>query len=473
MNRFSSCRVWAFMVCLLCSAQVQADFICFPKGGSRQIVLEGRVIPGRTMTYIHPSLGKLYFKIEMVDHIKAIPPSTLYGRMNAKAGEDPEEVFKSAIWALKKGLVREYFAGVEKTLKLNPKHAIARKVLDYKKTMDQVLPDNPAVEKELQAVRPNFRIVKGKHFLLLTDTPEKGEKGEKNRATKRLELLEEVYTRFILLFLSHDVELTIPTERMKVVLFNNYADFKEYSVSLSPSLASASGFWEHERNVSFFFDHSTTPLNKLLAGFSKDIDKAITDAQRARAGETVQFLQMIKLLIKIDSENGDITVVSHEATHQLAGNTGLFPRHVRVPKWVHEGLATYFEAPADAAWAGIGAVNEERLEWYREVEPIRELSNIDFIIGDEVFDYARSLGLILNAYAQAWALTHFMMENHPKEFIEYYRMVGELPPDVILSPELLTSLFNKVFGKDRKEMELEWRSYMRTLKTDKEKLLGE
>jgi hypothetical protein len=76
----------------------------------------------------------------------------------------------------------------------------------------------------------------------------------------------------------------------------------------------------------------------------------------------------LALLVQIDRENNDISVVTHEAAHQLAGNTGLLPRDIMIPTWAHEGLATYFEAPKDAAWSGIGAVNEERLDMYRQLE---------------------------------------------------------------------------------------------------------
>jgi hypothetical protein len=176
------------------------------------------------------------------------------------------------------------------------------------------------------------------------------------------------------------------------------------------------------------------------------------------------------VLIAVEQENADITVVSHECTHQMAGNTGLLPRHVEIPSWIHEGLATYFEAPGEASWAGIGAVNQQRLAYYRALRDDRVHSNIDFIVGDQIFDYARTLGAKLHGYGQAWALTHFMLENHIKDFVLFYRMLGEMPPDVTLNPELLQEMFSRIFGSDHKSLDNEWRSYMRTLKTDLERL---
>ncbi len=97
-------------------------------------------------------------------------------------------------------------------------------------------------------------------------------------------------------------------------------------------------------------------------------------------------------------------------------------------------------------------------------------SNITFIIRDEIFDKARTGRGVEFAYGQAWALTHFMIENHLKEFVDYYRILGDLPPDVKLNPEVLESVFHRVFGSDLVFLDSEWRQYMNKLKTDIEKL---
>jgi hypothetical protein len=196
-------------------------------------------------------------------------------------------------------------------------------------------------------------------------------------------------------------------------------------------------------------------------------------AGAAAAREVIKYAETLTLVISVIQENLDIEVVSHEGTHQMAGNTGLFPRHVQVPSWAHEGLATYFESPGEMGWSGVGAVNEQRLEFYRGLEPDRVHSNIDFIVADNIFKFAASHGAALHAYGQAWALTHFLMEKHPEKMVSYYRRLGELPPDIILSGELLVSLFNEVFGTDRGTLDLEWRAHMRSLKPDLERIREE
>src|SRR5262245_721400 len=498
------------LLCLFLTADARADFLIYYLGGGSsqesgmgpgsygpgqpqrqrtrnendlKIILQGdiRVNPGGTVSYRHPSIKQLevHFGANMlkggqIEYKKARTTKDEYRSVLGQAGKDPDALMKAGVWALKKNLHNDFYIAVDRVLDIDPDNKAALKVKELKKQIDEPLSENPATERELRAIVPrkSMRIEKSKHFILLTDTDPKPEKGrKKNRANERLDLLERVYESFLLLFHAQAVPLDIPRERLKVVLFNEYNDFREYADSLSPALASASGFWEHIRNVSYFFDHGTTDTFKMLEKIQDELHKIQADAKKARDPDTINKVKIIDLLIAQERENADITVVSHEATHQMAGNTGLLPRHVMIPRWVHEGLATYFEAPGDATWAGIGAVNEQRLMYYRALEKDRVHSNVDFIVADQIFDLAGGIkSNLLHGYAQAWALTHFLLKNHIQKFVNFYRMLGEMPPDVALNPNLLQELFSRDFGSNHKSLDNEWRSYMRGLKTDIERL---
>ena len=270
------------------------------------------------------------------------------------------------------------------------------------------------------------------------------------------------------------MELEIPKERLKVVLFNDHSQFKLFAERMSTGLSSASGFWDSVTNISVFFDHSTNDHVKALQEMADSLKSQKAEAVRLRAGNAADIVRLadtISLLVDIECEEADIEVVSHETTHQMAGNTGLLPRHVRIPSWVHEGLATYFETPDGATWGGIGAVNESRLSLYRALEKDKQHSNIGFIVGDQIFDYAGSLGAKLHGYGQAWALTHFLMEKHFDKFLTFYRRLGELPPDTVLSQDLINRIFDDAIGVDRAVLDQQWRAYMSSLKTDVELVL--
>src|SRR5207247_10006015 len=119
----------------------------------------------------------------------------------------------------------------------------------------------------------------------------------------------------------------------------------------------------------------------------QDLKKQAEQRRASNLGDIVNLAKSIRLLVTIEQQSQDVEVVSHEATHQLAANTGLLPRYVAIPSEVHESLATYFESPDDASWAGFGAVNETRLKYYNVYADVKEISNIDFIVGNQLFDY--------------------------------------------------------------------------------------
>jgi hypothetical protein len=309
------------------------------------------------------------------------------------------------------------------------------------------------------------------------DTPDTpiSDRNKNTRAQERIQLLETVYECFLLRFYAYGVQLEIPKERLKVVLFNDYNQYRQFALRLSPSLASASGFWSPGNNTSVFFDHGTNEEFRMLAELSKLMQQRKAEARRDRgpkAADTVRLADTLQLLVDIAREDSDIEVVSHEITHQMAGNTGLLPRHVQVPAWVHEGLATYFETPNGASWGGIGAVNSSRLELYRVLAPDREHSNIDFIVGDQIFDFAATHTGKVHGYSQAWGLTHFLMEKHFDRFMSFYRRLGEMPPDLVLSADALNQLFDEAFeGIDRRRLDTEWHAYMTRLRTDIELIM--
>jgi hypothetical protein len=472
-------RCLLFLVCIGSgSISARGDIVLYRLRGSLEVMLEGTttINPGGTVTVTHARFGKLHLPLEQVDIKKAPAVMSQYNRMLGKAGADPEGRMAAAQWALRRGMLPQFYAAIDKVLEVDPKHPRAMLVKQLKTKMDQPLGDASKQITELKALvgRNDMKIKTTKHFVLMHDTPDTLTDGKKTRADERAQLLETVYECFLLRFYAYGVELEIPKERLKVILFNDYGQFRVFGDRLSPELASAAGFWDPERNTSVFFDNSTTERFKTLKELSDDLQKQKKDAQRARAanaGEISRLADTIKMLIEIEREESDIEVVSHEATHQMAGTTGLLPRHVRIPSWVHEGLATYFETPDGAKWGGIGAVNEQRLKWYRGLEPDKEHSNIGFIVGDQIFDYAASHGATLHGYGQAWALTHFLLEKHFDGFLTFYRRLGELPPDTFLSSEIINQIFDESISIERGALDQQWRYYMSGLKTDIELIL--
>lgn len=473
----------ALLACLVFGRPLvaRADLLIYKhKALTREIVLQGEVTvnAGRTVTLKHP-IENMTFSLEDVEHKKAPTIQAQFSRRLGKAKKDPEKLYAVATWALRHGMLDKFYEGIDRVLKAAPSHEEALRIKKLKEEMDRPLPDadNARLEALLKKFCPmkKMKILTSKHFMLLHDTGDKpvkssgkGKKARVSRATARLELLERVYESFLLTFFSRGIDdLQVPKERMMVVLFDKNQDYKTFSIQQDKSLVHASGYWSPVNNISVFFDHASSPYLKELADLGKDITKLGKDGgdkNIIRLGKT------LNVLARIEQASSDVEVVSHEGTHQVAGNTGLFPRDVLTPQWMHEGLATYFECPNDVEWGGIGAVNQQRLDAYREASSA--IPDMDFVVGDKVFKYSRSLERVLWAYGTAWAFTHFMMTEHLQEFIDFYRKLGELPPDSFLSADLLVKTFQTVIP-DLPALMVEWQTYMSGLRTDRELIMAD
>jgi hypothetical protein len=210
---------------------------------------------------------------------------------------------------------------------------------------------------------------------------------------------------------------------------------------------------------------------KALDELNADLKRAKNQARGTSVSrDTAHLSNTIDLLVKVAKEEDDIEVVSHEATHQLAGNTGLMPRGKIALRWAHEGLASYFETSSDAVWNGIGAVNERRLKSYYRVSSNETMRSIELLVSDLLFDGAQNARAEVDAYGQAWALTHYLMENKPEKLVEYYRRTSELDTsDGSIKRKELVDVFVDVFG-DLNKLEVDWHLYMRSLETDIDRL---
>jgi len=155
----------------------------------------------------------------------------------------------------------------------------------------------------------------------------------------------------------------------------------------------------------------------------------------------------------------DETVI-HEAVHQVAFNLGLHSRIGQNPLWLVEGLATTFEPenfrhplPATPAAAKI---NRERFLWFRnyvaERRPAKSLT--EFVQQDDLFQTAP-----LDAYAQAWALTFFLLETRQSQYSEYLRRIAARPPAQPYEPDARLQDFQQAFGKDMVQLEADMLRY--------------
>lgn len=458
-------------------AATRADHITV-RLGNAEIELEGKVNDAnRIMTVTHEKFRdlklNLYYRdtrepIYIQEIIKVPTRREQYNRalLKAQKGSTAERL-DLAHWTAKRGMLTEFYASIDLVLQADPNNEHAKRILALRDKLNEPLAPSNEEETLTKSIGSGFKFKRSKHYILAYDTPE-------DRAKERVDLLERVYETFFMFFAMKGMVLEKPKELMMVVLFNEHKNYLDYSVRQDPELKSAAGYWSPEDNIAVFFAQGTYPAWATLNEVSAQLDKMREDAERQKLrnrGDIVRLSDTIKLLKLVQQENEDVEVVTHEATHQVAGNSGLFPRRIRIPRWAQEGLAAFFEAPSGAMWAGVGATNATRLEWYRGLEKDRVHSDIDFIVSDHIYDMAASHASVLHAYGQAWALTHFLMDD--KQFpklMQYYRNLARLPADMVIGEDILKQCWDAAFGADRQAVDQDWRRHMNSLKTDIERL---
>ncbi len=435
---------------------------------------------GGTVTHRHPR-GTLYFGGQDVRVVKVPTPESIYARRYRKVTEskDIDQIIDLAAWTVRNGMLAKCKSLLSAAWKIDPTHPRLKKLAAMVQYINRPIAKSPSAEAHLTdyVKGKDMMISSSKHFILLhnrdipTDPVTK-----KTRAQLRLELLEQVYETFFLTFAFNGVYMRPPTEPMEVVLFTEHADFMSFASHATGmrSVTQLAGFYMPESNVAIFYDNATDKRREGLIELVNEMRKTKAEVKRTRvagAGDVIRLMNALELLIDIEREAADVATVSHECVHQLAANTGIFPRDGYFIRWAHEGLASYFESSTNGLWRGAGVVDHDRIDYYRVLEgdPLR--GSLEFIVSDLGFILEASLGDQLPAYGQAWALTHFLINRHFNELIKFYKATHELKEEENESLEernkKLLAKFEEVFP-DLPGLELEWRRYMRGLKTDME-----
>jgi hypothetical protein len=123
------------------------------------------------------------------------------------------------------------------------------------------------------------------------------------------------------------------------------------------------------------------------------------------------------------------TTILHEATHQLAFNTGIHKRLSDNPLWAVEGLASLFESPGMLESRSQTEVahraNPPRLARWKALrgQPNRIVGFLEGMIDtDNAFKENPD-----EAYAISWALSFYLAEREPNRFLAYHRRLSQLP----------------------------------------------
>ncbi len=172
----------------------------------------------------------------------------------------------------------------------------------------------------------------------------------------------------------------------------------------------------------------------------------LTGTAAGAARDRLTQRQIVQILL---GDRGGLTVstVIHEATHQIAFNSGVQRRFADNPVWLTEGMAMYFETPdlnSRSGWRTIGAVNQARLQGFRgQLKNWTAADLKSMVSSDEIF---RQTDTARVAYDAAWALNYFLAKRKNEAYCGYLKL--HAAKDLLKwdTPEERLQAFAEAFG---------------------------
>ena len=292
-----------------------------------------------------------------------------------------------------------------------------RQAADYHKTANRFRSYSPSELRAmlLRDLGREFEVSGTSHYLVAHP------RGQRDQWAERF---EELYRSFVHYFSVRGFELSEPRFPLLGVVCRNREEFLRYSASQgSPAAPGVLGHYSPLSNRILVYD---------VAG----------------AGGSSDWRQ-------------NASIVIHEATHQTAFNTGIHSRFAPAPVWVAEGLATMFEAPGvynSRSYTRLSdRINPGRLRHFNQRVAAEHRPELlaELIASDRLFRIRPAA-----AYAEAWALTFYLVETQPSRYADYLARTANRPPFESYTAGERTADFTAVFGDDWRMLEARFLRFM-------------
>ena len=234
--------------------------------------------------------------------------------------------------------------------------------------------------------------------------------GQRDRWASRF---EELYRSFVHYFTARGFSVGSPEFPLVAVVFHDQAEFLSHARSQGAKLVPGTlGYYSPMSNRILLYD--------VTGGRQESDDGWFVNAE----------------------------TIIHEAAHQSAFNSGIHSRYATTPRWIVEGLGTAFEAPG--VWNGRShrsrddRINQYQLATFRQNQEKRPTGYLtEYISSDRPFRANPAA-----AYAEAWAVTFFLVETRPRQYFELLRRTAARPAFAKYRPPERLKDFSEVFGKD-------------------------
>lgn len=251
-------------------------------------------------------------------------------------------------------------------------------------------------------------------------------------------MLERMQLAFQAYWKNRDFAIQKLKGPLPVLMLKNHAEFARLAAyDRTPGSAQGQGYYLVTANRVVLYD-LTSVNGETPATTIAEIQRRI---QRAPAG---------------------VATVVHEAIHQAAFNRGMHTRYADNPLWLTEGMAMFFETPdlkSRRGWSTIGRVNGGRLARFKDyLAKRRQPDSLETLIRDN--SRFASPETAADAYAEAWALTDFLITRQQRNFVGYLRSVSTKQPLIWDTRDERLAEFQDAFGLALHELD---REFLKTL----------
>lgn len=255
-------------------------------------------------------------------------------------------------------------------------------------------------------------------------------------------LLERLHKAFGVFWKARKMDVHEPEFPLPVVIVKNKTEFGQLATfDRTPSSAKGDGY--------FLITGNRIVLYDLTATEQQSPAKSVADVYR-----------------RVQSVPGSVATVVHEATHQIAFNTGLHTRYADNPVWMTEGMAMYFETPDlknRRGWQTIGRLNRHRKAQFLDfVAKRRKPDSLESLIGsDGRFQTPETQ---LDAYSEGWALSYFLIRTKPRQYSAWLKKIAVQTPLDFDSPQERLAQFRSEFGEDLSRLDKQMLAFIRRQK---------
>ncbi len=324
------------------------------------------------------------------------------------------------------------------TLWIIPQDQVVRR--DSDNIPFKLLSDEDMAQQLLGELPDGFRIHQTAHYTICFNTSDA-------YAEWCGGLYERLYRGFFSYWKNRGLTLREPEQRLVALVFDGREAFAKYSEpALGDAATSMIGYYNMRSNRVTMYD---------LTGI---------DGARANRRGVSSAAHINQILSQPAAERTVATIV-HEATHQLAYNSGLQTRYADNPTWVSEGIAVYFETPdlgSSKGWRRIGVVHPLHVRQYQRSLRTRTDDPLMTLLTDDArFRDPKSSS---EAYADAWALNYYLLRARRQDYVSYLKGLAGQPPLAELTAPQRVARFRQAFGEDLEAISTQWQRYMQRVR---------